>query len=167
MAGLPGTGKTTLARALAERMNGAVISKDEVRAALFPGRLIDYSSEQDDLCMDAVLDATAYLARLDRVPFVFVDGRTFARVTQIEQAIEAAESSGAAWKILHLSCSDEVAQKRLEDQQAEDHPAGNRDFALYQELKSRFEPITRPKLDVDTSQHLEETVRQSEQYLAG
>ena len=35
MAGLPGTGKSTLARALAQRLAGAVLDKDEIRAALF------------------------------------------------------------------------------------------------------------------------------------
>ena len=35
MAGLPGTGKTTLARELAQRTQGALLSKDEIRAALF------------------------------------------------------------------------------------------------------------------------------------
>ena len=43
-AGLPGTGKSTLARALAERLGAAVLDKDRVRGALFPGALTDYSA---------------------------------------------------------------------------------------------------------------------------
>jgi len=35
MAGLPGTGKTTLARELARRTKGALLNKDEIRSALF------------------------------------------------------------------------------------------------------------------------------------
>ena len=35
MAGLPGTGKSTLAQALAQRLPGAVLDKDAIRAALF------------------------------------------------------------------------------------------------------------------------------------
>ena len=34
MAGLPGTGKTTLARELATRTSGRVLSKDEIRHAI-------------------------------------------------------------------------------------------------------------------------------------
>ena len=34
MAGLPGTGKSTLARGLASRVDGAVLSKDEIRHAI-------------------------------------------------------------------------------------------------------------------------------------
>ena len=36
MAGLPGTGKTTARGHLASRTGGAVLNKDEIRAALFP-----------------------------------------------------------------------------------------------------------------------------------
>jgi DNA polymerase III delta prime subunit len=38
MAGLPGTGKTTLARELARRTQGALLGKDEIRAACFARR---------------------------------------------------------------------------------------------------------------------------------
>ena len=43
-AGLPGTGKSTLARALAERLDAAILDKDRVRGALFPGALTDYTA---------------------------------------------------------------------------------------------------------------------------
>jgi predicted kinase len=167
MAGLPGTGKTTLARALAPRLNGVVISKDEVRAALFPRHLIDYTTEQDDLCMDAVLRAAQYLATHQGVPFIFLDGRTFSRAYQIDSAIAAANSCAASWKILHLLCPDETVRQRLRQDDAEDHPAKNRDFNLYLQMKPHFEPITRPKLDVDTSLNLEENCRKCEEFLRG
>ena len=60
LAGLPGTGKSTLARALAERMPAVVLDKDRVRGALFAGALTDYSAEQDRVCMRAMLEAAAY-----------------------------------------------------------------------------------------------------------
>ncbi|MBO0912443.1 MAG: AAA family ATPase, partial [Acidobacteria bacterium] len=47
MAGLPGTGKTTLSRALAGELGGTTIDKDQVRAALFSSADIEYSTEQD------------------------------------------------------------------------------------------------------------------------
>ena len=42
-AGLPGTGKSTLARAIAGRLGAAVLDKDRVRGALFPRGLTDYT----------------------------------------------------------------------------------------------------------------------------
>lgn len=97
-------------------------------------------------------------------PFVFLDGRTFSRACQVKQAVQAAESSGARWKILHLHPPDEIALARLQ-QTAAEHPAKNRDPHLYRTLKSSFETITRPKLDVDTSRPLAECVRLCAEYL--
>lgn len=70
-AGLPGTGKSTLARALAGRLNAAILDKDRVRGALFPGALTDYSASQDQVCMQAMLAAAAYLTERRRVPLIF------------------------------------------------------------------------------------------------
>ena len=55
MAGLPGTGKSTLSRALATDLGGIVIDKDQIRAALFSPPDIEYSTEQDDFCMAVML----------------------------------------------------------------------------------------------------------------
>ena len=51
MAGLPGTGKSTLARELAARTSGRVLSKDEIRHAIFLPEEIEFSSAQDDFCL--------------------------------------------------------------------------------------------------------------------
>ena len=61
MAGLPGTGKSALARRLAADLGGVVLGKDEVRAALFPPPLLDYSPEQDDLAVGAIYTAAAHV----------------------------------------------------------------------------------------------------------
>ncbi|PYX65085.1 MAG: hypothetical protein DMG78_29975, partial [Acidobacteria bacterium] len=66
MAGLPGTGKSTLARELARRTSGPVLSKDEFRHALFAPEEIEYSNRQDDICQELMLQTASYL--LARVP---------------------------------------------------------------------------------------------------
>src|ERR1700678_1187451 len=107
-AGLPGTGKSTLARALAGPLDAAILDKDRVRGALFPGAFTDYSSQQDQLCMRAMLAAAAYLTELRRVPFIFFDGRTFSTWAQRDEVLQAAEGAGARWRILHVTCADAV-----------------------------------------------------------
>jgi predicted kinase len=164
MAGLPGTGKSTLAEALARELNGAVLSKDAVRAALFPGPLTDYTPEQDDLCFQMVLDAAKYLALARRVEFVFLDGRTFSRRVQIDEARQAAESAASGWEILLTTCPDVIAEARLVADVGR-HPAINRNMELYRRMKAHFEPILVPHCEIDTSQPLEDCIQMGLAYL--
>jgi predicted kinase len=164
--GLPGTGKSTLARAMAERLGAAVLDKDRVRGALFPGQLTDYSAEQDQLCMRAILEGAAYLTERQRVEYIFLDGRTFSTQTQIEAVLLAAKQAGARWRILHVTCADAVAEERLARNDP-GHPAKNRDPALYRRIKQQFEPILQAKLEVDTTFGIDSELEAVEGYLTG
>jgi len=165
-AGLPGTGKSTLARALAGRLNAAILDKDRVRGALFPGALTDYSASQDQVCMQAMLAAAAYLTERRRVPLIFFDGRTFSTQAQRDEVLAAAEQAGAQSRILHVSCADVVAEQRLAAGDPE-HPAQNRDPALYRTIKQHFEPIQNAKLEVDTTTGIDRVLGPVEAYLKG
>ncbi len=162
MAGLPATGKTTLARELAVRIAGRVISKDEVRHALFTPDEIEYSSRQDDFCLQIMLETVGSLLRRDPNRIFFLDGRPFSRRYQIDNVVNAAASMHQSWRILECVCPELTSRNRLEDQAAAGaHPAANRDFQLYLEVKSRFEAITLPKVVIDTSEPLEICVKQA------
>jgi predicted kinase len=126
--------------------------------------MTDYTGEQDDLCMRAMLDAATYLTARDRVDFILFDGRTFSRGQQIGEVIVAAERAGAAWKILQLSCAEEVVAARL-SRDDPNHPARNRDMALYRKVKQDFEPILHPKLELDTTDGIEGKLDQVQDYL--
>lgn len=156
MAGLPGTGKSTLARALSTRLAGTILNKDAIRHAIFAPRDVEYSIQQDDFCMEIMLQAAEYLVGKDRARYIFLDGRTFSRRYQIDRAIAFTTQLKQSWRILECTCSDGTAKARIE--QALDHPAGNRDFALYLEVRRRFEPITLPKTVINTDMPLEQCV---------
>jgi predicted kinase len=151
LAGLPGTGKTTLARELATHTRGRVVSKDEIRHSLFTIDEIEYSTRQDDFCLAVMLETVGFLLEQNSQRVVFLDGRTFSRRYQIENVVNAASLQHQTWRILECVCPEEVARKRLQKQTAI-HPAGNRDFELYLEVKLRFETITLPKTVIDTNQ---------------
>ena len=165
LAGLPATGKSTLARTLAARLGGIVLDKDRVRDALL-GAAVDYSPEQNELCMQAILHAAAYLTGRRLEPFLFFDGRTFSRQSHIQPVIQAADSAGAHWRILHLTCSDEAAEARLSTQ-PQNHPAHDRNLALYKRIQASFEPIAWPHLDIDTSAGIEWMLEDILTYLKG
>ena len=166
MAGLPGSGKSTLANALAARTFGAVLDKDAIRNAVFAPEDVEYSTGQDDFCQELMLQAAAYLFSKNQARYVFLDGRPFSRRYQIEQVIQAAEALNQPWSILECACSNESARWRMEEQAGE-HPAENRDYALFLRVQARFEEITFPKTTIDTDSPIEACVQQALHALTG
>lgn len=166
MAGLPGTGKSTLARATASRLDGTVLSKDEIRHAIFSPGEVEYSTEQDDFVMRIMLEAAAWILRKNVERAVFLDGRTFSQRYQVDRVIAAAGDLQQPWRILECVCAEETARTRIESQAAAgEHPAGNRNVDLYLEVKAHFEAIVLPKTVIDTDQSLEECVGRALQAL--
>ena len=161
MAGLPGSGKTTLARELARLTGGCVLGKDQIRAALFSPEDIEYSTAQDDFCMEVMLEAARFLLKKEPARKIVLDGRTFSRRYQIDRVLAFAAELTQPWAILECVCSDESARHRLEVAPDPSHPAVNRTFALYREVKSRFEPIPDPKTVISTDEGLEQCVRRA------
>jgi predicted kinase len=156
MAGLPATGKSTLAQKLADAYSGIVLNKDVIRAALFPIALIEYSTRQDDFCMSILFQVASYMLQNDPSLYVILDGRTFSRKYQVEALDQFAREIKKPLKIIECTCSDETAQKRLEEKvtMGAKHLAGNRDYHLYLTMKARFEPIGGPMLVVNTDEDL-------------
>jgi predicted kinase len=162
MAGLPGSGKTTLARELAARTSGRVLSKDEIRHSIFLPDEIEYSPRQDDFCLQVMLETAGYLLERNPARLIFLDGRPFSRRYQIENVVAAAASLHQGWRILECICAEDTAKGRLNaDAGSNVHLAGNRNLGLYLEVKSRFEAITLPKTVIDTDQPVESCVQQA------
>ncbi len=154
MAGLPASGKSALARALAEKTSGIVLDKDHIRSALFPPAEIEYSTTQDDFCIGIALQTASYLFLRQPDRLIFLDGRPFSKKKQLEQVSSAADDMRQPWRILECVCSEESARQRL-NAQAEEHPAADRDYALYLRVKAAWEEIRLPKTVIDTDQPLE------------
>ena len=167
MAGLPGSGKSTVARALAERLPATVLDKDVIRAALFAPAHIEYSRAQDDFCQEIMLQTAAYLLGRNLSSYIFLDGRTFSRRYQRERVLDFCSQLEKRWAILECVCSETTALARLEKAAVERiHPATNRTPELYRQIQKIWEPIDDPKLVIDTEASLESCVERATQYLA-
>ena len=166
IAGLPGTGKSTLARALAQRLPGAVLDKDSIRASLFQPAYVEYSRSQDDFCGEIMLQTAAYLLSKHAEIHVVLDGRTFSRRYQRDRVIEFCSQVGTSWATLECVCSETTALGRIaEAMAASNHLAANRTPELYREIREAWEPIDQPKLVVDTDENMESYVDRAVRYL--
>ncbi len=130
--GLPGSGKTTIARAYAERCRALHLNSDHVRAQL--GLLGHYSAEAKQQVYDALLARTreALLAGrnvvLDSVLHREAVREPFRRV--------AAEcGTPCYWVLLHIS--EETARQRL----AQPRPDSEANFEVFEKLRAEWEPI--------------------------
>lgn len=166
MAGLPGTGKSSLARRFRKRLTAVLLDKDTLRAAMFSDDLIEYSTRQDDFVLSVMLEIAEYLFGYHQVDYLILDGRPFAHAYQLEQVEQFARLNQLNLRVLLCTCSDETARRRLEGAQRRGkHLAANRDFNLYLKMKTSFEPIELPHLVLNTDQHLGACTRIGLEYI--
>jgi adenylylsulfate kinase len=166
MAGLPGTGKSTLAWRLAGELSALVLDKDAVRAALFPPSEIEYSTAQDDLCVELMLRVAGHVLGKDSRRHVILDGRTFSRRYQVDVVRAAARRLGVACAFVECICPEEVVRQRLARDVTEGlHPAKNRTYEMYLSVRSQAEPITGPKLVVNTEWGAESVLQSCLEYV--
>jgi predicted kinase len=170
MVGLPGTGKSTLSRALVERFGGFVIDKDVIRPALFGPSQIEYSVEQDDFCQDIMLETAEYLLNRHPELRVFLDGRPFSREYKRERVRRSAERLAAPFAVIECVAREATALDRLHrDLNSGAHLAANRNAELYFVKKQDFErePLVCSRLTISSDQELEKSVAMAEKYLSG
>jgi predicted kinase len=151
MAGLPGTGKSTLASRVAAALGGVVLSKDVVRAAMFPPPVLDYSAAQDDAAMAAVFAAARLLLVAAPRRVVILDGRTFRKAAQVADLVALGREIGQEPVVIECVCDAAIARDRLDrDAAAGRHPAGNRTGDLHDRVRATAEPLAVPRLTLDT-----------------
>lgn len=141
--GLPGSGKSVLARGLAEKYGFTVIRSDEVRKRLAGTQRTKtspdggvYASEWTDRVYEVCLEeATQKLWEGQRV---IVDA-AFRQEAQRALFLETARHWNVATRILHCTASDGVIRDRLENRRNDPSDA---DWAIYQHMKSQWEPFS-------------------------
>jgi len=166
MAGLPGTGKSAIASRLEPVLGAVLLDKDKIRAALFPPTDVEYSTVQDDFCVHVMMEVAEYILRRDPARHIILDGRTFSRQYQLAEWQALAARLEVPLCVVECVCADETVRERLaRDAALECHPARNRDYAMYADVKARFEPIPEPKLVLNTDGDLASCVERALAYV--
>ena len=155
--GLPGAGKSTLAKAIAEKRGAAYISSDAVRREALDERT--YSPEEKFRVYDAMLRKAE--AELKEGRGVVLDA-TFYRRELRGKAREAAERAGAGFRIIECTAEENLLKERMD---ARKGGLSEADFGIYMKVKGEYEPVEEGHLVVDTSLPLERQLKLAEEYL--
>jgi len=155
LVGLPGTGKSYLARKLAQKEPFVILEADFVRKTLFPNPT--YSGEESAFVHQVV---HALLARFLRRGVRVIYDATNLIEWQREFVYHLADRAGARLIIVHTVAPPQVVQARLDKRQQNRSPGdlSDADWSIYRRMERRQEPIRRPHLVIDTTGDLEQAV---------
>ena len=133
--GLSGTGKTSIARAIAGELGLRVISADAVRHSLFgeakrpaPYGEGAYTAEASRLTYQAMIERGREIVGADRG--VILDA-TFLRDDDRSMAQRMAMDAGAEWRLIECRLAPELVHKRIEERAAREEGLSDATWGIY------------------------------------
>jgi aminoglycoside phosphotransferase family enzyme/predicted kinase len=170
MAGLPATGKSTVAGTLAARIGAAYVSSDATRkqlAGLSPRERVP--QERRDEVYGAEMNERTYSEVRRRAAMHLEAGRPVVldamhgRAEERLAAAQLAREQGVPAVIAELRLEDGAARARIEGRSADPLRTSDADWAVYELQRGRFEPVGEGEgahLVLDASRHPAELARE-------
>ena len=142
--GLSGTGKSTLAKQLAESLGISHLETDAIRRELFGASLTPAAVGDGNYRPERVARVYEELFRrcsqlLESGRSALLDG-TFLSATQRRQVMALASSQNAAPLMVHCRCSEDVARRRIDARRASGEALSEARPDVYEAQKRREEP---------------------------
>jgi aminoglycoside phosphotransferase family enzyme/predicted kinase len=158
--GLAGTGKSTLAAALADSFGAELLRTDTIREELFgkstPGTAVDAGMYRPEARQQVYVELFARGAAWHRQGVSVVLDGTFSTVDSVLETSAIAEHPRAVFLAVECVCPPEVARGRIERRLAAGRDASEARPELHEIQRSRWEswPEALPQIQVDTRQPL-------------
>ena len=153
--GLPGAGKSTVARVLERRLGLRRVCRDTIRAAMFPR--CEYSFVEKRAAFRTVLLALEINCLLGE-PSV-IDGMTFSRREDYDQIVALADAHGFDVLPLLIDCPPDVARERIAHDLALAHSAEDREPELVDIVARRFDAPPAAAIRLDATRPMPEVCR--------
>jgi predicted kinase len=156
LSGLPGTGKSYLARRLVEILPFVIIESDSVRKTLFP--TCQYTGEESYWVHRT---CHALMTKLLRKGVRVIYDATNLHERHRELVYRLADREGVKLIVVKTVASEEVASERLHrrhEEGGDHHDISDADWKVYKRMARRTEPIGRSYVVVDTSKDLEPAI---------
>ena len=169
-AGLIGTGKTTLAQALARRLGLVVISSDVTRKQLASISVTEHRFEEFNTGIySAEFSRKTYDKMFSQAKDILSGGRSvildasFSRAEERLKAKGLAEKLGTDFFVVECRLDAESIKQRLAERLKESTTSDGR-WEIYEPQKRQFEPVTETSptnhVIIDTSAPVNKTIRQ-------
>jgi hypothetical protein len=146
--GLSGTGKSTVARRLAERTGFALITSDEVRKELAGVAATErLRGDRQAALYSADMSRRTYAELYARAERSLRAGRgaildaTFQLRRGRDRARAIADRASVAMRLFECRAGDDIIRRRLGERARRDDDASDADWAVYLEQKRRHEPF--------------------------
>jgi len=141
--GLPGVGKSTLAKNLAPIINSTILSSDKIRKELFPNPT--YSPFERKLVYDVMIILAKYL---NEVGCNCILDATFNREDSRLEIKEKLHLDDREFQIVECLCPEEVVISRLKSRKNDYSDAT---METYQKMKKIYEPVKVEHIVIDTA----------------
>lgn len=143
MCGLPATGKSTVARALAAPLGATVLRTDEIRKHL--AGVASTARGDESLYTNEVTDRT-YAQLASQTRKLITAGRsvvadaTFASSRRRKALIQIARDGGVPWAVVHTTASDQTVRRRMAARATDRCEVSDADWVVYQRMREHFQP---------------------------
>ncbi|KYC44996.1 MAG: L-seryl-tRNA(Sec) kinase [Candidatus Methanofastidiosum methylothiophilum] len=148
--GLPGTGKTTIAEALARDLDAIVFSTDKIRKMIFEKPV--YNEEDKKIVYNELFSQTSKYLNSDKN--VILDGTFYSRDLR-QRAKEVGKSLSEKVIFVYCETPEELLKKRITSRKDKYSDA---DYGVYLKMKEIFEEFEEDVVRINTANPVSDNI---------